>query len=76
MQIAHRDGGKDKINHAFYYGHDYGDGTDAETRVEEGYRYTIDSISWLLSDIPIHHYVSIDMDGVVEIVDLIGGNIL
>ncbi|WP_350342707.1 LCP family protein [Proteinivorax tanatarense] len=73
VQIANRGGHKDKINHAFYYGQRFGDGVDIESRKEEGLRYTMETMSWVLSDIPIHNYVTVDMDGAEEIIDLIGG---
>lgn len=71
VEIAHRPG-KDKINHSYYYGHDLGQGTDSASRHAEGLRYTLDTVSWLM-EAPIHFYITLDMDGVVEIVDLMGG---
>jgi LCP family protein required for cell wall assembly len=70
VPIAHRGGGKDKFNSAFGYGYRYGDGEDKE---EDGFKYLMDTASELLGDIPLHYYVAVDMDVVVEVVDAIGG---
>ncbi|MBS3943332.1 MAG: PASTA domain-containing protein [Dethiobacter sp.] len=63
-------GVKDKINHSFYHGYMYGGGTD---RNEAGLRGTLDTISLTLGGVPIQYYVSLDMDGLVYVVNAIGG---
>jgi len=70
VPIAHRNGGMDKINHSYYYGYKYGGGEDKK---KEGIQYTIDTVSNLLNNVPIHYYVGFDMQGVIEIVDILGG---
>lgn len=69
VPIAHRTG-KDKFNSAFGYGYRFGEGEDRE---ENGFKYLMDTASELLGGTPIHYYVAVDMDVVVEIVDAIGG---
>lgn len=70
VTIANRGGGKDKFNSAFGYGYRFGDGEDKE---QDGFKYTMDTASELLGDIPLHYYVAVDMDVVTEVVDAIGG---
>jgi LCP family protein required for cell wall assembly len=60
---------KDKASHAYYYGYHYGEGDPDEA----GLFYVLETVSHLLGDIPIHYYVSICMDGVVQLVDAMGG---
>lgn len=62
--------GYDKINHSYMYGHD-------RPGVEDPHRSGIDTVLKTIEDflggIPVHYYVSLDMDGVAEIVDKLGG---
>lgn len=60
----------DKINHAYMYGHNL---PDADNPHQSGINTTIETIEDFLGGVTIHHYVILDMDGVVEIVDQIGG---
>lgn len=60
----------DKINHSYFFGYHYGEGEDSH---QEGIRYTINTISHTLGDIPIHYYISVDMYSVIELVDALGG---
>ncbi len=60
----------DKINHAYRLGYQYGDGEDSH---EDGIKYTLETISHTLGDIPIHYYISVDMYSVIELVDAVGG---
>ncbi|MCR1900088.1 DUF5011 domain-containing protein [Irregularibacter muris] len=69
VTIAHS-GGKDKFNAA--YGHGYLNGSNGE-KEKDGFKYLMDTASELLGDIPIYHYVAVDMDVVQQIVDAIGG---
>ena len=75
VPIYNRRGGKDKINHAYYYGWRYGGApsSDPEGRHQLGIQSQIETVSLALKGIPIHYYVSIDMDGVVEVVNIMGG---
>ncbi|SHF25358.1 LCP family protein [Alkalibacter saccharofermentans] len=70
--IAHRPG-MDKINSAFYYGHDLGGGETPEEKMKLGYSYCVDTVSEFLGNIYINNYVAIDMDGFRELIDDIGG---
>ncbi len=60
----------DKINHAYFFGYTYGDSEDSH---RDGIKYTLNTISHTLGDIPIHYYVSVDMYSVIELVDAVGG---
>ncbi len=60
----------DKINHSYFFGYKYGAGEDSH---QAGIRYTINTISQTLGDIPIHYYISVDMYSVIELVDALGG---
>jgi len=71
MEIAHT-GEEDKVNRAYYYGFEYGEGTDYESNHNEGIRYTVDTVAEFVSA-PVDYYLEIDMDGFVELVDLLGG---
>jgi LCP family protein required for cell wall assembly len=62
----------DKINHAYYFGWQYGGGDDDDRHLK-GLDYTLKSISNVLGGIPITYYVAVDMDAVVTLVDEIGG---
>lgn len=55
---GYNDGEKRKINSVHY---DHG---------VDGVKQTV---SYILEDIPIHHHINIDYEGVVEMVDLVGG---
>lgn len=63
---------KDKINSANYWGWSKGL-PGIEDPVEAGIISQVETISQVLGDVPIHFYVSVDMDMVVEVVDIIGG---
>ncbi len=60
----------DKINHSYFYGYHYGDQEDPD---QAGIKYTIQTVSNVLGNIPIHYYVSVDMYSVIELVDAMGG---
>ncbi len=60
----------DKINHSYRLGYQYGDGENSH---KDGIKYTLNTISHTLGDIPIHYYVSVDMYSVIELVDAVGG---
>ena len=61
---------KDKINHSYFHGYHYGKGKDRDA---EGLRFTLETASSTLGGIPIHYYAAVDMDGVVYIVNAMGG---
>ncbi|NLP37009.1 MAG: hypothetical protein GX357_05125 [Firmicutes bacterium] len=60
----------DKINSAYYYG--YINAKD-KLRHDNGVEYALKSISNLFGGMPLHYYVTVDMDAVVELVDSVGG---
>ena len=63
---------KDKINSANFWG--WSDGLPGvEDPVEAGIITQVETISAVLGDVPIHFYVTVDMEAVVEIVDIMGG---
>ncbi|HLS54249.1 MAG TPA: LCP family protein [Tissierellaceae bacterium] len=70
VPIANMGGKKDKFNSSFVYGYIYGNGPD---RDENGYKYLLETTRELLGGAPLHYYVAVDMDVVVEIVEAIGG---
>lgn len=63
---------KDKINSANYWGWSKGL-PNVEDKVEAGIISQVETISGVLGDIPIHFYVTVDMDTVIEVVDIMGG---
>lgn len=63
---------KDKINSANYWGFKKGL-PEIEDNVEAGLLTQVETISSVLGGVPIHYYFAMDLDGVQEIVDLIGG---
>ncbi len=62
----------DKINSAYMYGHEYGIKGIGDPHLA-GITCTVKTVEELLGGIPIHYYFTVDMDGVVEIVDKLGG---
>lgn len=68
-------GSRDKINSAYTYGWYYGDADpeDLEERHRLGMKYQLETVSLALKGIPVHYYIAVDMDAVVEIVDVMGG---
>ncbi len=63
-------GGYDKINHAYMYGHDR---AGVEEPHHSGMETVLKTIEGFLGGIPVHYYVSLDMDGVAEIIEHLGG---
>lgn len=61
---------KDKINHSYFHGYHYGKGKDHDA---DGLLFTLETASLTLGGIPIHYYATVDMDGVVQIVNAMGG---
>lgn len=60
----------DKINHSYMYGYRREGAGDAH---QSGIDTTIGTVEDFLGGVPIHYYVSVDMDGVREMVDRVGG---
>jgi LCP family protein required for cell wall assembly len=60
----------DKINHAYMYGYNQPGAGDPH---RSGINATIETIEHFLGGVPVHFYVSLDMDGLVEIIDRVGG---
>jgi len=61
----------DKINHAYIYG--YLSTDNNKIAHDKGMTTTLMTIQDFLGGVPIHNYVSLDMDGAATIVDSIGG---
>lgn len=61
----------DKINSAYMYGHDML--STGDNRHQSGLSTVMRTIQEFLGGVPIHYYVSLDMDAVAEIVDTLGG---
>jgi polyisoprenyl-teichoic acid--peptidoglycan teichoic acid transferase len=59
----------DKINHSYYYGYI----RKSEDNHNEGIQNTLKTMSYVLGDIPIHYYISVDMYSIVELVNAFGG---
>ncbi|NLA11417.1 MAG: LCP family protein [Firmicutes bacterium] len=66
----HGTGGYDKINHTYMYGHDR---RGVEDPHRSGIETVLKTIEDFLGGVPVHYYISLDMDGVVEIIDRLGG---
>jgi LCP family protein required for cell wall assembly len=66
----HVTGGYDKINHSYMYGYDQ---PGAEDRHRSGMDSVLKTIEDFLGGVPVHYYVSVDMDGAAGIVDHLGG---
>ncbi len=63
-------GGYDKINHSYMYGHDR---RGVEDPHQEGLDTVLKTIEDFLGGVPVRYYISLDMDGAVEIIDRLGG---
>ncbi len=68
-------GERGRINTAYYFGsaERYTGLTDPAEQHRSGIAKVLETVSDTLQGVPIHHYVAVDMDGVVEIVDILGG---
>lgn len=75
VPIYNRGNGRDKINHSYYYGWSakITGITDPDERHQNGLDSVVETVSMALKGVPIHYYVSVCMEGVVEIVDIMGG---
>jgi LCP family protein required for cell wall assembly len=80
VPIYNSGGWKDKINSAYTAGweaavpsEDDDDDGILLTKHRRGLEYQVKTVSMALKGIPIHYYVSVDMDGVLEVVDIMGG---
>lgn len=72
VPIYNQGGFKDKINSANYWGWKKGLAGAAD-KVEAGLLTQIETVSQVLGGVPIHFYLALDMEAVVEIVDTMGG---
>lgn len=61
----------DKINAAYMYGHDLLAG--GAERHQSGINTVLRTIQEFLGGVPLHYYLALDMDTVVELVDKLGG---
>ncbi len=70
---SHIFNGKDKINHAYNRGYMGYTSVNGEDRHEKGMLTQVKTVSKFLGDIPIDFYVTVDMKGVVEVVNKLDG---
>ncbi|MGM0688553.1 MAG: LCP family protein [Bacillota bacterium] len=68
VDIAHI-GLKDRIRQSYSYGYEQ----KRENRHEEGIRYTMDTLSQLLEDFELHYYIAMDIEGLKQLIDSLGG---
>lgn len=68
VEIAHI-GVKDRIRQSYSYGYEQ----NREDRHEEGIRYTIETVSQLLEDFELHYYIAMDIEGLKQLIDSLGG---
>ncbi|MDD3073768.1 MAG: LCP family protein [Eubacteriales bacterium] len=72
VRIYNQGNYKDKINSANYWG--WRNGLQGvEDRVESGLITQVETISAILGEVPIHFYISVDLDAVEELVNIVGG---
>lgn len=64
---------RDKVNSAYGHGWEGADSEDLAEKHRLGMAYQIETISMALKGVPIHYFGTIDMDGVMEAVDILGG---
>jgi LCP family protein required for cell wall assembly len=67
--IYNTGGWKDKINSASYWGWV----NAKEDRAAAGMKSQLETISIALGGVPIHYYVTVNMESVIEVVDIMGG---
>ena len=60
----------DKINHAYVHGYNAGEEGDKH---QSGIDTAVQTVEDFLGGIPMHYYVAVDMDGVAQVVDQVGG---
>lgn len=70
VQIAHT-GQKDRIRQSYSYGYETG-GTKGGAHAE-GMRYSLDTIGNFLDGIDIHYYIAMDIEGLEQLIDSMGG---
>lgn len=73
--LVSRGSSRGRINESYYYGWStrHTGITDPEKRHRSGLEAVVQSVSQVLHGVPIHYYVALDMDAVVQIVDIMGG---
>ena len=73
VQIAHT-AEKDRVRQSYSYGFEAaGEEQDLSQQHEEGMRYAVDTISKLLEGIELHYYVAMDIQGLQQLIDSLGG---
>ena len=60
----------DKINHSYVHGYYRTDVTD---RRESGQKTLLRTVQDFLGGVPLHYYINMDMNAIVEVIDAIGG---
>jgi polyisoprenyl-teichoic acid--peptidoglycan teichoic acid transferase len=69
IEIAHS-GIEDRIRQSYSYGYEQSSGGD---RHEEGLRFAVDTVSQLLDGIELHYYIAMDIQGLKQLIDSMGG---
>lgn len=72
VEIAHN-GVNDRIRQSYSYGYEEYKDADREKQHEEGLRYAIDTLSNLLDGIELDYYIAMDMVGLKQLIDAMGG---
>jgi len=62
-------GTKDRIRQSYSYGYKLAGGDSHQN----GLRYVIDTVSSALNDLELHYFVAIDMEGLRQLIDSMGG---
>ncbi len=73
VEIAHTER-KDRIRQSYSYGFEAaGEQEGLAQQHAEGMRYAVDTISQLLEEIELHYYVAMDIQGLEQLIDSLGG---
>jgi polyisoprenyl-teichoic acid--peptidoglycan teichoic acid transferase len=68
VEIAHS-GTEDRIRQSYSYGYNASTGDSHE----DGILYAIDTISMLLDGLDLHYYIAMDIEGLKQLIDSLGG---
>lgn len=68
VEIAHSDE-KDRIRQSYSYGYEQG----GSNHHEAGLRFTLDTLSSLLGDVDLNYYIAMDIEGLKQLIDAMGG---
>ena len=68
VEIAHS-GVQDRIRQSYSYGYK----ESSNDRHEDGLRFAVDTVSLLLDGIELHYYIAMDIQGLKQLIDSLGG---